>query len=241
MLLEACSFASRLDLLSGRAPDAEYWAASLTDAFSVMLLIEIPHLTLATVLIAQGTPGALQEADELLERIRQFVEGTHNVWRQIEVLALQALLRDAQSKRENALSLLERAVLLAEPGGFIRLFVDLGPPMARLLDHLRWQGVAVDYIIQILIAFETTDERRTTDAAPSSLALGPSSSLPECLTPRELEFLALLARHLSNPEIAERLVISPGTVKTHTLRIYRKLDVRGRQQAVAKARELGIL
>jgi LuxR family maltose regulon positive regulatory protein len=256
MLLEASSFASRLGLLEGQSPDTDYWVASLSDTILVMLLIEIPHLTLATILIARGTPEALQEAAELLARLRQFVDETHNTWRLIEVLSLQGLLYKEQGERESALDSLAEALDLAQPGGFIRLFVDLGPPMARLLDQLRHQGVAVDYINRILAAFaeQTKDEepalRRTFGPTPkgrkmetesSSLVLRPSSSLPEPLTPREMEVLALLGQHLTNKEIAEELVVSPGTVKTHTLRIYRKLDVGGRQQAVAKARELELL
>jgi LuxR family maltose regulon positive regulatory protein len=153
----------------------------------------------------------------------------------IEVLALQALVKDMLGERQVALELLEQAVTLAEPGGFIRVFVDLGPPLDRMLDRLRWQGVAAEYITRILIAFETKD------GADSDIADTKSSPLIEPLTPRELEVLALLDRHLTNKEIAAELVISYGTVKTHTLNIYRKLDVRKRREAVAKAKELNLL
>jgi LuxR family maltose regulon positive regulatory protein len=239
MLLEAYSFASRLALLEGQSPDTDYWAASLSNTFSVMLLIEIPHLTLATILIARGMPDALQEAAELLPRLRQFVEETHNTWRLIEVLSLQALLHSAQGERESALAALEQAITLAEPGGFIRLFVDLGPSMARLLDQLRHQGVAPDYVARILAASETEDYALAgADGRKMRLQ---DAFLVDPLTPRELEVLALLAKLRTNKQIAEELVISSVTVKTHTLRIYRKLDVGGRQHAVAKARELGLL
>jgi LuxR family maltose regulon positive regulatory protein len=134
---------------------------------------------------------------------------------------------------------LKQAITLAEPGGFIRLFVDLGPSMARLLEQLRHQGVAPAYIARILAAFETRDDPQAAEGGPASGAQ--HEPLVDPLTPRELEVLALLARHLTNRQIAEELVISSGTVKTHTLRIYRKLGVRGRQQAVARAQELDIL
>jgi LuxR family maltose regulon positive regulatory protein len=139
--------------------------------------------------------------------------------------------------------LLEEAIQLAQLGGFVRLFVDLGPAMAEMLGQLRRQGIAVEYITEILAVFaeQATDGRRNTTTESSYLVLRPSSSFMEPLTPRELEVLSLLARHLTNRQIAEELVISPVTVKTHTLRIYRKLDVRGRQQAVARAQELDIL
>jgi LuxR family maltose regulon positive regulatory protein len=111
--------------------------------------------------------------------------------------------------------------------------------MARLLDQLRDQGVAPVYIARILAAFETRDAPLAAEGGRASRA--EDESLVDPLTPRELEVLALLARHLTNRQIAEELVISPGTVKTHTLRIYRKLDVGGRQQAVARAQELDLL
>ncbi len=172
-------------------------------------------------------------------KLREFVETTHNTRYLIEVLALQALLQERQGQRQSALELLEQAVVLAEPGGFIRLFVDLGPPLDQLLDRLRWQegakgSVAVDYVTQILNAFEAKAGGQTADATSSSPLVDP-------LTPRELQVLALLGRHLTNKEIAAELVISTGTVKTHTLNIYRKLGVRKRREAVARAQELNIL
>jgi LuxR family maltose regulon positive regulatory protein len=97
--------------------------------------------------------------------------------------------------------------------------------------------VAPGYITQILNAFEATDHRQAT----TEPALGASSLLIEPLTPRESEVLALLGRHLTNQEIAEELVVSPSTVKTHTLNVYRKLAVNSRKQAVARATEIGLL
>jgi LuxR family maltose regulon positive regulatory protein len=184
-----------------------------------------------------------------LGKIRQFVEATHNTRFLIETLALQALIYHREGDERASLDALEQAIALAEPGGFVRLFVDLGPPLDYLLDRLRWQGEAVEYITQILLAFETTDRadadiRRQTTSGPAtspSSSVRRRSSLVEPLTPRELEVLELLNRHLTNNEIAEQLVVSPSTVKTHTLNIYRKLEVHGRKQAVARARELSIL
>jgi LuxR family maltose regulon positive regulatory protein len=150
----------------------------------------------------------------------------------IEVLALQALLDDAQDDQVGALDKLERAIHLAEPGGFMRTFVDLGPPMANLLMRLGQQGVSQDYVAQILKAFP--------QAQPPPLAAA-QSQLIEPLTKRELEVIALLAQRLSNKEIAIEMVISPATVRNHTHNIFDKLNVKGRRQAVTKATELGIL
>jgi LuxR family maltose regulon positive regulatory protein len=133
---------------------------------------------------------------------------------------------------------LEHAVTLAQPGGFIRPFVDPGPELAGLLNRLRSQGVAQDYIAQILAAFEKADESDKKQVHPSSFIPQP---LIEPLTDRELEVLTLLAQRLTYKEIAAQLIISPGTVSQHVHRVYQKLEVKRRKQAVAKATDLGLL
>jgi LuxR family maltose regulon positive regulatory protein len=245
LLPVALAFQAELALLQGQIAVASQWAARLDPVppLSPMYGLFAPHLTLAKIWLAQDdTPASRGRAGELVERVRAFCESTHTTRFLIEALALQASLHDGEGDEVAALAALERAITMAEAGSFIRLFVDLGPPLDRLLERLRRQGVAPEYISRILVAFETTDDadvdmrRRMTEPAN-----GPSSPLVEDLTPRELEVLALLGRHLTNKEIAEKLVISPETVKSHTLSIYRKLDVRKRQQAVARAKELDIL
>ena len=242
LLPVALAFQAELALTQGQVAVAGQWAARLDPVppLSPTYGFFSPHLTLVKVWLAQDTPASRGRAAELVGRVRAFCESTHATPFLIEALALQALLHDGKDDEPAALAALEQAIALAEPGGFIRLFVDLGSPMARLLERLHHQGVASEYITQILAAFGTKDQRRRTDAKSSSLVLGPSSPLIEPLTPRESQVLALLGRHLTNKEIAAELVISPLTVKSHTVNIYRKLDVRRRQQAVARARELGI-
>jgi LuxR family maltose regulon positive regulatory protein len=235
------AFQAQIALMQGQIAMAGQWAAQLDPGPPLAPMVDLfsPHLILVKVWLAQDTPASRQRAADLLERSREFVEATHNTRFLIEVLALQAVLQERQGDRQTALELLGQAVALAEPGGFVRLFVDLGPPMASLLERLRWQGgargsLAVAYITNILTAFETKAGGRTMDVTSSS-------ALVESLTPRELDVLALLGRRLSNKEIAAELVISPETVKTHALNIYRKLDVRNRRHAVTRARELGLL
>jgi LuxR family maltose regulon positive regulatory protein len=270
LLPVALAFQAELALMQGQIAAAGQQAARFDPVppLSPMYGLFSPYLTLVKVWLAQNAPASRGRAAELVGRVRAFCETTHTTRFLIEALALQALLHEFEGDEPAALAALEQAVTLAEPGGFLRLFVDLGPPLDRLLDRLRWQGVAPEYVTQILIAFGMKDDadadiadvdiadvdiadadirRRTTEAAirpspsvASGLARGPSS-LIEPLTPRELDVLALLGRHLSNKEIAEELVVSPSTVKTHTLHIYRKLDVNSRKQAVVKARELNIL
>jgi LuxR family maltose regulon positive regulatory protein len=239
------AFQAEIALRQGQVAKAGQWAAHLDPIPPLTPMVELfsPHLTLVKVWLAQDTSASRGRAANLLRHIREFVESTHNTRFLIETLALQALLYDVEGDEPAALAALEQAIALAEPGGFIRLFVDLGLPIARLLAELRRRDVAPEYIAHILIAFETKDDAdaKSSSLVASSLAHGPSSPLIEPLTSRELEVLALLDRHLTNKEIAAELVISYGTVKTHTLNIYRKLDVRKRREAVAKAKELNLL
>jgi LuxR family maltose regulon positive regulatory protein len=233
LLLEAESFASRLALLQGEALDINRWVAPVGDEIPVMVMPHIPHLTLANVLLAQGTPQALQEASELLARLRLAAESTYNTWRLMEVTAMQALLKAAQGKRQDALATLEQAIVWAEPRGYIRLFADLGPQMVGLLDVLRRQGVAPDYVAQILAAipparFETT--------APSTDQYRDGN-----LTKRERQVLQLLATDLSAEDVASEMVVSVATIRTHCRRIYSKLDAHSRFEAVQRAQELDLL
>jgi LuxR family maltose regulon positive regulatory protein len=248
LLAVALAFQAELALMQGQIAVAGQQAARFDPVppLSPMYGLSSPHLTLVKVWLAQNTPASRRQAADLLSQAQAFCESTHTTRFLIEALALQALLHDVEGDEPAALAAtaaLERAIALAEPGGFIRLFVDLGPPMARLLAELHHRDVAPEYIAHILAAFETMDDADAgiADAGPSSLVLRPPSDLVEPLTPRELEVLALLDRHLTNKEIAVELVISYGTVKTHTLNIYRKLDVRKRREAVARAKDLNLL
>lgn len=199
-----------------------------------MLLLEIPALTRAKVLVARATPESLQQATALLSELLAYAENTHYAWREIEVLALQALTLAAQGHIDEALSRLEQAVALARPGRLVRTFVDLGPPLAELLRQLAGRRVATEYLNQVLTAFDLP-------AKAQAPVVTVESEIVEPLTERELEVLVLLGERLTNPEIAQRLVISPHTAKRHASNIYQKLNVSNRRQAAAKAQNLGIL
>jgi LuxR family maltose regulon positive regulatory protein len=143
----------------------------------------------------------------------------------------------AQEDIDQALAKLERALILAKPGGFFRIFVDEGPPMARLLYEALSRGIAPEYVPRLLAAF-TTDETEQASITPPRSSV---SGLVEALSERELEVLQLIAEGLTNKEIASRLYLSLNTIKVHTRNIYGKLGVRNRTQAVTKAKSLGIL
>jgi LuxR family maltose regulon positive regulatory protein len=155
----------------------------------------------------------------------------------IGILTLRALALEAAGDTNGALHALRQALELAEPEGYVRVFVDEGEPMARLLRHAASRGIGPGYVSQLLAAFEVSRLGRA-EEWPLPVHAQP---LIEPLTDRELEVLDLLAEGLSNSEIARRLFISLPTVKSHTRNIYGKLAVHSRRQAVARARTLGIL
>jgi LuxR family maltose regulon positive regulatory protein len=132
---------------------------------------------------------------------------------------------------------LERALTLAEPGGFMRTFVDEGQPMARLLYEALNRGIAPDYVNQLLATFPVAETEQMLPSKPGA----PPDGLVEPLSEREIEVLMLIADGLTNPEIAARLYLSINTVKVHTRNVYGKLGVNNRTGAVARARALGIL
>jgi LuxR family maltose regulon positive regulatory protein len=204
----------------------------------MFLWLEQPSITWCRVLVAQGSETSLREATERFQEYWQLCQATHNTPQMIEILLLQVIAHYKQELFNEALAALERAVNLARPGGYKRPFVALGPELAGLLNRLRRQGVAPDYIGQILSAFETDYQWSATDRSGQ---LSTAGGLVEPLTNRELDVLELLAQRFSNKEIAAQLLISPLTIKKHTNNIYQKLQVTNRRQAVRKAAALGLV
>ena len=186
-------------------------------------------MTLARVLIAEGEEESLERAAVLLQRLEAFFTEIHNTRFLIEALALQALLQAQKGDEPAALSALGRAVELAQPSGFIRLFVDLGPGLVELLNRLDLDAQGLAYVGRILSAFSGDGNANTVVALDNSL------------TRREVEILSLLAEELSNTQIADRLCISAATVKRHTENIYKKLGAHSRRKAVAVALKLSII
>ena len=229
------AFQADLALRQGRLVDASQWAARAQPAdLSLMPLFFAQHVVLPKALLALSTPDTLQPAAEQLARMREFAASRQLFPVLIEVLAVEAMLFATQGDRTAALAALTRAIELAQPGGFMRPFVDLGAPMQALLRQLPDQGVAAPFVAKILAAFDASQPIGSATSVEAS-------ALIESLTPRELEILNLLEQRLSNKEIAARLFISPHTVTQHTLHIYQKLQVNTRRAAVAKAQILGLL
>jgi LuxR family maltose regulon positive regulatory protein len=189
-------------------------------------------LSQARVHLARGEAEA---ASADLESYRQQVES--NGWRdeRLRVMVLRALMFHAHSETDRAMTLLGDALEFAEPGGFIRIFIDEGETMAQLLTEAVVRGMMPAYVDQLLAAFEAEQQKR--DKAP----VLSTELLIEPLSPRELEVLRLIAQGLSNNEIGKQLFLALDTVKGHNRRIFDKLQVQRRTEAVARARELGLL
>jgi LuxR family maltose regulon positive regulatory protein len=241
--LSACATAlqARIALAQGNLAAAMHWAEARS--LSVPGELSYPHegeyLTLARVWIAQARAGRselfLSDALGLLDRLLHDAEAKARLGSALEILLLCALAWKARGSDTNSLASLERALALAEPEGYIRLFLDEGPAMVDLLRLARSRGLAPDYITTLL----TTSSEQA--AAAASRSVPRSAVLVEVLSGRELEVLGLLAGGASNEEIAEHLVIAVSTVKRHMSNIFGKLTVSNRTQAVARARALGLL
>jgi LuxR family maltose regulon positive regulatory protein len=223
------------------------------------ILFGVPYdaerLILVRILIAQhrmlrgaaqaGHPPDTHDLRNLLQFLDRQIRITEAAgWTgtSIELLILQALARQEQAlghrgDASQALTSLERALTLAERAGYFRIFVDEGAPMGRLLEQAAASGIAPSYAHRLLAALDATEPGKAGEGPP----VPHPHRLVEPLSRRELEVLHLLATELSGPEIAQNLVISVTTFRSHTRSIYGKLDVHSRYEAIARARELGLL
>jgi LuxR family maltose regulon positive regulatory protein len=205
-------------------------------------LREFEHITLARLLLARyksdygdRADGSLHEVMGLLERLLQAAEAGERTGSVIEILVLQALAHETHGDISAALGALQRALTLAEPEGYVRLFVDEGMPMATLLEEAAKHWPAQRYVRRLLAAFGAAREAgKAEDGAPVK-----QGSI-EPLSERELAVLRLLRTELTGPEIARELVVSLHTVRTHTSNIYNKLGVDKRRAAVRRAEDLGL-
>jgi LuxR family maltose regulon positive regulatory protein len=198
----------------------------------------------AKVHLAQGDPSA---ALALLSPLCQQMAAKGWVDEQLRITVLQAVALYAYGEKAKAVELLGEALVLAQPGGFIRIFVDERAPMAHLLSDAVARGVMPDYVGKLLAVFEAEEQpilagrQAGPGKAEGTSYRPPVQPLIEPLSQRELEVLRLIAQGLSNREIGERLFLALDTVKGHNRRIYDKLQVQSRTEAIARAHELDLL
>jgi LuxR family maltose regulon positive regulatory protein len=226
---------ARVQLAQGKVGDALAWAAdrhlSATDTLSY--LHEFEHITLARILLAQdaaqSNEGPSNDATRLLERLLAAAKEGHRTGSVIEITVLQALDHQVRGDVPAARAALEQALTMAEPEGYVRVFIDEGPSMTTLLRAAAQHGKARDYARHLLAAYSAKAR-----AAPAQ------RGLVEPLSERELHVLRLLRTDLSGPDIARQLTVSLNTIRTHTKSIYAKLGVNNRRAAVRRADELDL-
>jgi LuxR family transcriptional regulator, maltose regulon positive regulatory protein len=240
----------RVWVAQGRLGEALGWAREqgLSVENELSYLHEFDHITLARVLLAcylsDHSNSSISEVMGLLERLLKAAEERGGKGSVIEILVLQAIAYHAQGNLPAALVSLQQVLALAEPEGYVRIFLDEGPNMLQLLreaaasEIMPRQGLPT-YTDKLLVAFEA-EHKRSADESPYPT---PSASQPliEPLSQRELEVLRLLKTELSGPEIAHELVISLSTVRTHTKSIYSKLNANNRRAAVKRAEDLHLI
>jgi LuxR family maltose regulon positive regulatory protein len=233
---------TRVWVVQGRLGEAFRWAREqgLSVENELSYLREFDHITLARVLLARyksdRTDRSILEAMGLLERLLKAAEEGGRVGSVIEILVLQAIAYHAQGNLPAALMSLQHALALAEPEGYVRMFLDEGSLMAQLLLKAAVSGIMPDYTGKLLAAFEA--EKQKSEDKPD---LPPAQPLIDSLSQREREILQLIAQGLSNRQISERLFLALDTVKGHNRIIFDKLQVHRRTEAVARASELGLL
>jgi LuxR family maltose regulon positive regulatory protein len=226
---------SRVWVAQGRLGEALGWAREqdLSVADDLSYLHEFEHITLARVFLAHSkgdrTGRSIFEAIGLLERLLKAAQEGERTGSVIEILVLQALAYQTQGDIPAALMALQRALTLAEPEGYIRMFVDEGPPMTVLLQEAAKHGIAPNYVRHLLAALDSAEESTPVKQV-----------LIEPLSERELEVLRLFRTDLNGPEIAGELIVSLNTVRTHTKNIFSKLGVNNRRAAVRRAEELDL-
>jgi LuxR family maltose regulon positive regulatory protein len=248
----------RLWLAKGRLDDLTRWAeaSGLTVDGELSYHYDLHQLNLARLLLARarraatpaGAHACLSQVSSLLARLLVAAEKAGWVHESIKSLVLQALVSAESSDKDMALRAVGRALALAEPGGFIRLFVDEGEPMRSLIadyccaaekqsrDRVHPQSGYLDILLAAFVQPAAKPQSATTSGVSTR-----ESAIVEPLSQRELEILRLIAQGLSNQEIGARLFLALNTVKGHNRVIFDKLQVERRTEAIARARELGLL
>lgn len=195
----------------------------------------------ARVLIARGNPTAALDVTEVP---RQKAEAKGMSYRLLNVMIVQSVALYAQGEKDKAVELLGEVMTQAEPGGFIRLFLNEGTRMAELLSIAAAQGIRPDYINKLLAAFpkstEVIPQSKITDQKYLPMAQVQVFKMVEPLSEREMEVLRLLRSELSGPEIAGQLIVSLNTLRTHTKNIFNKLGVNNRRAAIRRAEEFDL-
>jgi LuxR family maltose regulon positive regulatory protein len=237
-ILIASSCQAHLSLIQGDPISALGWLHTTdlsADAGIMLWWIEVPRLTACRVLIAEGSQKSLRKAITQLISYKDENLEFHNTYQVIVILSLLAQAYHKQDNELQALAALEEALALGEIGGWIQPFMEAGTPIAGLLRRLKKQdtiGNIGDYIDQILVTFQISRSSTSGSILPDQIS---------SLTERELQILRLLSTEITTQEIADHLVVSLATVRTHMKKLYKKLDAHSRMEAVQQGRKLKLI
>lgn len=230
---------ARVDLLRGNGDSAARWLAAFhgkPDVPVKIFFLEYPEITACRVLVAKGTPESLDQAATEIERLEEESRRFHHECQLVPLLVMKSVLVFKENRLQEALSILAEAVSLAWPGRWMLPFIEGGTPVAELLRQLpdkpKW-GSFVPRTLARFVPDPDQEVRQPDNSAKESLIID--------LTNRETDVLALVCERLYDKEIADRLAISPATVKTHLNHIYTKLEVTNRREAAREARRLGLV
>ena len=231
---------ARIDLLRGDDDSAARWLASYHDKAGLpvrLFFLEYPEITACRILVARGTPESLDQVAARLDLLEAESRGFYHDCQLLPVLVMKSLLYFKTNRVQNALEILSEAVELAWPGRWVLPFIEGGAPVAELLSQLPenpdWGG----FVPRTLARLDSiTGSERLQQPEPED-----REALIESLTNRETDVIVLLQDRLYDKEIADRLSISPATVKTHLTRIYSKLGVSNRREAAQKAKKSGLV
>lgn len=225
---------ARILLAQGRQDEATRWRrdAGVGPDDAMSFLREYEYITLARLLLAEELKGASGTGARALSLIRRLLEAAEAGGRNGSIIELSILLALASRSTgiDEALKHLARALSVAAPEGYVRMFVDEGPSMEVLLKAAAKRQIEVDYTNTLLTAF-----------GPAQPKPKMHPELIEALSERELDVLRLLGSDLGGPEIARELAISENTMRTHTKNIYEKLGVNSRRAAVSRAEKFQLL
>jgi len=241
-LRSAAALKVRIWIAMDRMAEVRAWLQDQTEQIDGELtyMSEFTHLTMARAIIAEyrrdPSTHSLESVLRLLDKLVSAAEDGQRKGSLIEILVVRALAHEATGDLARALDALYRAMTLAEPEGYARTFADEGEPMARLLTRAARENIHPAYAASLRAMMDVDSAKVVETAAPTGV-----QPLVEPLTRRELEILGLIALGLSNNDIAERLFLALTTVKGHNQNIFGKLGVKRRTEAVARARDLGIL
>jgi LuxR family maltose regulon positive regulatory protein len=227
---------AKFELALGNLESVDQWAQSndISTEGDFLFHRENEYFALLRLLIAQNK---FEEAFAFAERLLHISQETGNKRAELESLILLAICNFRDGITDVALEYVEEALRIAEPEDFIRIFVDEGKPMARLLYEILSREISPEYVQKLLAAFPNVEPEKELMSKP----IVSDSEWIEPLSEREIEVLQLIAEGLSRQEVAEKLFLSLNTVKTHARNIYSKLGVNNQMQAVGKARGLGLL